>query len=62
LVSALGEAAGVVPRIERAPIPLGDVDATFADIERARRELHWEPRIPLREGLKSVFAWIRERG
>jgi UDP-glucuronate 4-epimerase len=60
LVSALAETAGVEPRVERAPIPLGDVEATFADIDRARRELHWEPRIPLHEGLKSVFAWIRE--
>jgi len=59
LVSALSEIAGVSPRIERAPVPLGDVDATFADITRARTELGWEPRIPLREGLKSVVEWVR---
>jgi len=46
LVNALAETAGVSPVIERAPVPLGDVDATFADIARARRELHWAPRIP----------------
>ncbi|MGA7123647.1 MAG: NAD-dependent epimerase/dehydratase family protein [Polyangiaceae bacterium] len=59
LVSALSETAGVSPRIERAPVPLGDVDATFADVARARTELGWEPRIPLREGLKSVVEWVR---
>jgi UDP-glucuronate 4-epimerase len=60
LVSGIGAAAGVEPVVEAAPVPLGDVDATFADIERARTELGWEPRITLREGLRSVIAWVRE--
>lgn len=60
LVRAIGEAAGVEPTVERAPVPLGDVDATFADIGRARSELGWEPRIDLAEGLKTVLAWVRE--
>jgi UDP-glucuronate 4-epimerase len=62
LVRDLGEAAGAQPRIERTPVPLGDVDATFADIARARTELGWEPRVPLREGLDSVVAWVRSAG
>jgi UDP-glucuronate 4-epimerase len=60
LIRALGEEAGVDPSVERAPVPLGDVDATFADITRARAELGWEPRVGLRDGLKSVVAWVRE--
>jgi UDP-glucuronate 4-epimerase len=62
LVQALSEAVGRKPIVERAPVPLGDVDATFADVARARLELQWAPRIALREGLKSVVAWVRERG
>jgi UDP-glucuronate 4-epimerase len=61
LVAAIGLAAGVDPVVEYAPVPLGDVDATFADLERARIELGWEPRVPLEHGLKSVIAWLRER-
>jgi UDP-glucuronate 4-epimerase len=38
---------------------LGDVDATFADITRARDELAWAPRIALADGLATVFAWLR---
>ncbi len=60
LVRAIGEAAGVQPQVERLPVPLGDVDATFADVARARQELGWEPRIPLVDGLKSVVAWVKE--
>lgn len=59
LVRAIGTTAGVAPRIESAPVPLGDVDATFADITRARDELGWEPRMNLPEGLESVLAWVR---
>jgi UDP-glucuronate 4-epimerase len=60
LVRAIGEAAGVEPVVERAPVPLGDVDATYADVTRAKDELGWEPHIGLREGLKTVLRWVRE--
>jgi UDP-glucuronate 4-epimerase len=60
LVESIAATAGVVPRIERAPVPLGDVDATFADISRAREELGWSPRIRLPSGLATVLAWVRE--
>ncbi|HEX4445751.1 MAG TPA: NAD-dependent epimerase/dehydratase family protein [Polyangiaceae bacterium] len=59
LVETIASAAGVVPRIERAPVPLGDVDATFADITRAREELDWSPRVRLPAGLATVLAWVR---
>jgi UDP-glucuronate 4-epimerase len=59
LVDALGETIGARPQIDRAPVPLGDVDATFADITRARAELGWEPRISLCDGLKTVVEWVR---
>jgi UDP-glucuronate 4-epimerase len=60
LIREIGEAAGVEPTVEREAVPLGDVDATYADVTRARAELGWEPRISLREGLKTVVAWVRE--
>jgi UDP-glucuronate 4-epimerase len=59
LVDRIGEAAERSPSVEHAPVPLGDVDATFADIARARDELEWEPRIGLREGLRTVAEWVR---
>jgi UDP-glucuronate 4-epimerase len=59
LVEAMGRAADRTVSVERAPVPLGDVEATFADITRARTELGWEPRIRLEEGLATVVDWIR---
>ncbi len=59
LVAAIGTATAVSPRIERSPVPLGDVDATFADVSRAARELGWTPRVDLASGLKTVVEWVR---
>lgn len=59
LIREIGEAAGVDPTVEREAVPLGDVDATYADVTRARVELGWEPRISLREGLATVVEWVR---
>ena len=60
LVDAIGQAAGVELILSQAPVPLGDVDATYADVSRAKAELGWEPRIGLREGLQTVVQWVRE--
>jgi UDP-glucuronate 4-epimerase len=59
LVSAIERAVGRPLAIERAPVPLGDVEATFADIARAHVELGWQPRISLEDGLKTVVDWLR---
>ncbi|APR99648.1 NAD-dependent epimerase/dehydratase family protein [Pajaroellobacter abortibovis] len=62
LTEQLEHTTGRKALIEREEIPRGDVQATFADITRARQELGWEPRISLSEGLKTVFAWVQEHG
>jgi UDP-glucuronate 4-epimerase len=59
LVRELGKATGREPIIERAAVPQGDVDATFADISRAKAELGWAPRVQLSDGLATVVDWVR---
>jgi UDP-glucuronate 4-epimerase len=61
LVSAMSRAANKEPQIHRAEVPLGDVEATFADIDRARTELGWEPKIGLEAGLARVVDWLSTR-
>ena len=61
LVRSIAHAADAELRVEHATVPLGDVQATFADIARARDELGWTPQIRLVEGLPSVVAWIRQQ-
>lgn len=60
LVAAMSRAAGRKAEVTHEAIPLGDVDATFADIARAKCELGWEPRVRLEQGLETVVSWLRE--
>ena len=57
LVRAIAMACGTPVVVEGAAVPLGDVEATYADRQRARDELGWEPEVMLHDGLKSVVDW-----
>ena len=58
LVDQLERAASRRAVIEPANVPAGDVDATFADISRARDELGWTPKVALADGLETVRDWV----
>jgi UDP-glucuronate 4-epimerase len=60
LVDALAAATGVTPVVRHAPVPAGDVIATYADTSRAAKELGYAPRVSLAEGLASVVRWVKE--
>jgi UDP-glucuronate decarboxylase len=45
-------------RIEFHPLPEDDPKQRRPDIEVARRELAWEPRVPLETGLKSTITYF----
>ena len=59
LLAALERACQTKLTIDRKPLQLGDVEATFASIDRARSELGWSPRVPLEAGLRSVVEWVK---
>jgi UDP-glucuronate 4-epimerase len=42
------------------PKPAGDVDITYADIEKAKRILGFSPKTGLREGLTKFVTWFKE--
>ncbi|MBI4853937.1 MAG: GDP-mannose 4,6-dehydratase [Acidobacteria bacterium] len=39
----------------------GDVPATFASIELARKELDFQPKVPLKIGIERFVKWYREK-
>ncbi len=61
LVSIIGEALDVEPRIEGHPVAPGDVPITYADISRSRELLGYEPSTTVEEGIPKFVEWFREK-
>jgi len=60
LIARIEREAGKKARIERHPMHAADVQATWADIQKAGRLLSWRPEVPLEEGVARLCAWYRE--
>lgn len=60
LIAAMEKTLGKTAKIERLPMQPGDVNQTYADIDKARRELGYEPKTTLEEGLKKFVEWLRK--
>jgi len=60
LVDALETVLGVSAIRQMRPPVSGDVNATYADVTRAREQLGWAPRMPMLEGLSRFRDWLIE--
>jgi UDP-glucuronate 4-epimerase len=60
LIAVIGEVLDVTPRLDFRPLPIGDVQRTYADITRARQHLDYEPKTHLHDGIISFVDWYRE--
>ena len=59
-VAVLERALGQKAEIRLAPLPPGDVVRTCADIAASQRDLEFEPKTPIEDGLPRFVAWYRE--
>lgn len=62
-INALAElmctVSGLRSQIEHGPLRRGDVHHSLADITAARTVLHYEPTVPMDEGLAEYLDWAR---
>ncbi|MAF26361.1 MAG: NAD-dependent epimerase/dehydratase family protein [Gemmatimonadota bacterium] len=54
----LQELLGRKAQVRHTPRARGDVSDTHADISRACRELGYEPKVPLEDGLRQEIEWL----
>ena len=57
LVRMVGEAVGEHPEVTHGPTVPGDVRSIWADLHRTTRELGYEPRVSLEEGIEAQVRW-----
>ena len=60
MVSQLSRALGVEAKVEWAPMQPGDVQHTYADLDKSSRMLGYHPRVAFAEGLRRFASWLKE--
>jgi len=58
LAEKIIEISGSSSIIQHKDAKKGDAEHTYADTAKAKRELGWEPRISLDQGLKRYIEWV----
>ena len=61
LIDLLQNALGIKAIIDRQPLQPGDVPITFANVEKARQKLNYNPTTSMETGLKKFAEWFRHR-
>ncbi len=59
LLGLIKELTGCDLKTENLPMQPGDVDKTFANIDKAKRLLDYAPVTSVREGIKQYISWLR---
>ncbi len=60
MINILESIIGRKAKKKLLPMQLGDVKKTFADIEKSKKDLKFEPKVNLREGLLNFVNWYKE--
>ncbi|HQK77122.1 MAG TPA: GDP-mannose 4,6-dehydratase, partial [Candidatus Hydrogenedentes bacterium] len=61
LIELVARHVGKEPNIDVKPLQPGDVTITYANIDKARRMLGYNPKTGMDEGIRRFVAWYRER-
>jgi UDP-glucuronate 4-epimerase len=59
LLERLEAVTGERAVVNRAPMQEGDMQATYADLTKSRRDLGFSPKVDLDTGLRRFVAWYR---
>lgn len=60
LADLLAEISGRKVELRRMPAQPGDVEITYADIDKARKLLGYDPRTPIKAGLTRFIEWFEK--
>jgi UDP-glucuronate 4-epimerase len=59
MIQSIEKALGKTAKINEKPMQIGDVPFTYADIDKARRLLDYEPQTSFDEGINEFVKWFR---
>jgi nucleoside-diphosphate-sugar epimerase len=59
LIATIGQLTDKEPKIDFTEVRKGDIPHSYADIEKARVEIGYVPKVKLREGLEKTIAYYK---
>jgi len=59
LICLIEEALGKKAKIQRLDPQKGDVSMTYADIQKAKQRLGYQPKVPIEEGIERFVRWYK---
>ena len=59
LVALIARELGVAPQLDRQPAQPGDVQRTFASVDKARSLLGYDPKTSMEEGIRKFVEWYK---
>ncbi|MEI6420854.1 MAG: UDP-glucuronate 5-epimerase, partial [Lentisphaerota bacterium] len=60
MIEIIENELGMKAEKEMLPMQLGDVPESFADIDKARLKLGFEPKTPILEGIPAFISWYNK--
>lgn len=59
LRAAFEKVIGTTATVKSRPSHKASVEVTYANVDKAKKLLGWEPSVPLEEGISRLVAWMR---
>jgi UDP-glucuronate 4-epimerase len=60
LIDLIAGCLNVEPQIEILPTQPGDVSITYADISKSKREIGYDPKVHIEQGIERFVAWYKD--
>lgn len=57
MIKTIGEVLEIEPKIQQLPMQPGDVDLTYACIEKAKKLIGYNPQTSFKEGIENFVEW-----
>ena len=57
MIATIYDVCGIAPNIRQLPMQAGDVDITFANIDKAKKLLGYNPQYSFRKGVENFVEW-----
>lgn len=61
MIASIEEATGKKACIEQLPMQVGDVDITYANIDKAKQLFGYQPQYSFKKGIKNFVDWYKQK-